>query len=83
MRDFINRDMEAKIADLNKKKENRIKKVEHVIATGEMSVNDIKQRLQKAQAEVKGGKDVSYDLQRSNEKKVQLFELLSFQVHLH
>lgn len=70
MKDFISRDTEAKIADLIKRKENRIKKVEHIVTRGEMSVGDIKQRMQKAQAEVKEGKDVSYNLLRSNEKKV-------------
>lgn len=76
MRGFISRDIEAKIADLNKRKENRIKKVEHIVARGEMSVDDIKQRMQKAQAELKERKDVSYNLLPSNEKKVRLFELL-------
>lgn len=78
MRDFISRDIEAKITDLNKRKENRIKKVEHIVATGEMSVDDIKQRMQKTQTEVKEGKDISYNLLSSNEKKVWLFELLLF-----
>ncbi|EFN80610.1 RING finger protein nhl-1 [Harpegnathos saltator] len=73
MKDFISRDIEAKIADLNKRKENRIKKVDHIIATGEMSVEDIEQRMQKTQAEVKEGKDVSYDLLPANEKKVKIF----------
>lgn len=82
MKDFISRDIEAKIADFNKRKENRIKKVEHIVTRGEMSVEDIKQRMQKAQAAVQEGKEVSYDLLPSNEKKVRLFELLSFKTLL-
>ncbi|XP_032678369.1 RING finger protein nhl-1-like [Odontomachus brunneus] len=73
MKDFISRDIEVKVADLNKRKENRIKKVEHIVTRGEMSVEDIKQRMEKAQAAVKAERnEVSHDL-RSNEKKVKVF----------
>ncbi|XP_012536441.1 tripartite motif-containing protein 2 [Monomorium pharaonis] len=71
--EFINRDIDAKISELNKKRENRIKKVEHVIASGEVSVDDIRQRMQKTQIEIKEQKEVSYDTLSDNEEKVKTF----------
>lgn len=71
--EFINRDIDAKITELNKKRDNRIKKVEHIIATGEVSVDDIRQRMQKTHTEIKEQKDVSYDTLPDNEEKVKTF----------
>lgn len=68
--EFINRDIEAQITELNKKKENRIKKVEHIIATGEEPVDDIRQRMQRTQIEIREQKEVSYDALSDNEEKV-------------
>lgn len=68
--EFINRDIDAQIIKLNKKREDRIKKIEHIIATGEISVDDIRQRMQKTQTEIREQKDVSYDTLSDNEEKV-------------
>lgn len=68
--EFINRDIEAQITELNKKRENRIKKVERIIATGETSVDDIRQRMQRTQVEIKEQKEVSYNTLSDNEEKV-------------
>jgi len=68
--EFINRDIEAKITQLNKIRENRIKKVECIIAAGEVSVDDIRQRMQKSQMEIREHKEVSYDTLSNNEEKV-------------
>jgi len=76
--EFINRDIEAKITQLNKIRENRIKKVESIIAAGEVSVDDIRQRMQKSQMEIREHKEVSYDTLSNNEEKVWYFMLLIF-----
>jgi len=76
--EFINRDIEAKITQLNKIRENRIKKVEYIIAAGEVSVDDIRQRMQKSQMEIREHKEVSYDTLSNNEEKVRYFILLIF-----
>ncbi|XP_011866251.1 PREDICTED: RING finger protein nhl-1-like isoform X2 [Vollenhovia emeryi] len=71
--EFIKRDIEAQIIELNKTKENRIKKVEHIVATGEESVDDIRQRMQITQAEITEQKEVLYDTLSDNEEKVKMF----------
>lgn len=76
MKDFVNRDIEAKIIELCKKRENGIEKVENIVATSEASVEGITRRMQKAQLEIKEEKDVSFDLLSTNERKVRLFKLL-------
>lgn len=68
--EFINRDINAQIIELNKKRENQIKKVEHIIATGETSVDDIRQRMQRTQMEIRERKEISYDTLSDNEEKV-------------
>lgn len=68
--EFINRDIDAQIIELNKKRESQIKKVEHIITTGETSVDDIRQRLQRTQMEIREQKEVSYDTLPDNEEKV-------------
>lgn len=68
--EFINRDIEAKIIELNKRRDSRIKKVEHMIVVEEISVDDIRQKMQKAQMEIREQKEVSYDILPDNEKKV-------------
>lgn len=68
--EFINRDIDAQIIGLNKKREHQIKKVEHIIATGEISVDNIRQRMQNTQTEIREQKDVSYDSLSDNEEKV-------------
>lgn len=68
--EFINRDIDAQITELNKKRESQIKKIEHIITTGETSVDDIRQRMQKTQMEIKEQKEVSYDTLPDNEEKV-------------
>lgn len=69
-KEFIIRDIEAKIIELHKKREIRIKKVENIIAVGETSMGDIRQRMHNAQAEIKEQKEVSYDVLTDNEEKV-------------
>ncbi|XP_077260106.1 uncharacterized protein LOC143896262 [Temnothorax americanus] len=71
--EFINRDIEAQITELNKKRDNQIEKVEHIIATGETSVDDIRQRMEKTQMEIKEHKEVQYDTLSDNEEKVKTF----------
>lgn len=68
--EFINRDIEAKITELNKKKEDQIKKVKHTITTEETSIDDIRRRMQKTQMEIKEQKEMSYDTLSNNEEKV-------------
>ena len=67
---FVNRDIEIKIFEINKKRENLIKKVEHIIAAGELSVNNIRQKMQKTQMEIRQQKEISYDTLSNNEEKV-------------
>lgn len=69
-REFINRDVEAKIAALEKKRQDRMTKVENIIVASETPVNDIKQRMRKTQAELKEQQEVTYDLLPDNEEKV-------------
>lgn len=71
--EFINRDIEAKISELNKKRESQIKKIEHMIAAGGISVDNIRQRMQKTQMEIKEQKEVSYNTLSNNEEKVNTF----------
>lgn len=71
MREFINRDVEGKIIELQKKRESRIKKIEHIVATGETSVVDIREKMCKAQMELREQKEVSYDTLPDNEEKVR------------
>ncbi|XP_067204865.1 uncharacterized protein [Linepithema humile] len=78
IKQFINRDIESKITELYKKRENQIKKVEHIVAISEASVEDIRRRMYKSQIEIRNQKDVSYDILPDNEKKVLYFELISF-----
>ncbi|XP_029665025.1 RING finger protein nhl-1-like isoform X1 [Formica exsecta] len=73
MQEFINRDTEGKIIELNKKREKRIKKIEHIVATGETSVGDIRERIYQAQMEIREQKEVSYDVLPDNEAKVTAF----------
>lgn len=68
--EFINRDIDAKIIELNKKRDYQIKKVEHIIAMGEISVDNIRQRMQDTQTEITEQKDVTYDALSDNEEKV-------------
>lgn len=68
--EFINRDIEAKITELNKKREDQIKKVKHTITTEETSIDDIRRRMQKTQMEIKEQKEMSYDTLSNNEEKV-------------
>ncbi|KAL6259960.1 hypothetical protein P5V15_009869 [Pogonomyrmex californicus] len=70
--EFINRDIEAKINELYKKRENRIKKIERIVAAKETSVDDIRQRMQKVQIDVKE-QDTSYATLSDNEEKVKTF----------
>lgn len=76
MQEFINRDTEGKIIELNKKREKRIKKIEHIVATGETSVGDIRERIYQAQMEIREQKEVSYDVLPDNEAKVRHSEFL-------
>lgn len=69
-KEFITRDIEAKIIELHKKKENRIKKVESIVTVGETSIGDIRQRMHKAQMEIKERREVSYDVLPDNDEKV-------------
>ncbi|KAL0129783.1 hypothetical protein PUN28_001797 [Cardiocondyla obscurior] len=71
--EFINRDIDGQIKELNKKRENLIKKVECIIATGEKSVDDIRLKMQAAQTEIKEEKELLYDTLSDNEEKVQTF----------
>lgn len=73
MKEFIDRDIEAKIAALEKKRQDRMIRVENIIVAGETPVNDIKQRMSKTQAELKEQREVTYDLLSDNEKKVWSF----------
>lgn len=73
IRGFINREIEGKIAVLNKKREHRIEKVEEILAAGETSVEVIKHRIQKAQLEIREQKESSYDLLPDNEEKVDFY----------
>ncbi|EZA62463.1 hypothetical protein X777_10093 [Ooceraea biroi] len=68
-KEFIVRDIEAKIIELHKKRETRIKKVENIIAAGETSVEDIRERMHKAQMEIKEQKELSYDVLPDNDEK--------------
>ncbi|XP_011069249.1 PREDICTED: uncharacterized protein LOC105155055 [Acromyrmex echinatior] len=70
---FVNRDIEIKIFEINKKRESLIKKVEHMIAAGELSVNNIRQKMQKTQMEINQQKEISYDILSNNEEKVKTF----------
>ncbi|XP_011641564.1 uncharacterized protein LOC105429977 [Pogonomyrmex barbatus] len=70
--EFINRDIEAKINELYKKRENRIKKIERIVAAEETSVDDIRQRMQKVQIDVKE-QDTSYATLSDNEEKIKTF----------
>ncbi|XP_072761005.1 uncharacterized protein [Anoplolepis gracilipes] len=72
IQEFINRDIEGKIIELNKKRENQIKKVERIVIIGETSVGDIRERMHKAQVEIKEQKE-SYDALPDNENKVTAF----------
>jgi len=67
---FVNRDIEIKIFEINKKRESLIKKVEHIIAAEELSVDNIRQKMQKTQMEIRQQKEVSYDTLSNNEEKV-------------
>lgn len=67
---FINRDIEAQIIELDKKRENRIKKIDDIIAKGKISVDDIRQRMQRTGMEIREQNDVSYDTLSDNEEKV-------------
>lgn len=77
MLEFINRDTEGKIIELQKKRESQIKKVEHIITRGEMSMGDIRERIYQAQMEIRQQKEVSYDVLPDNETKVWHLEFLS------
>lgn len=80
MREFINRDTEGKIIELQKKRDSRIKKIERVVTTGETSVEDIRQRMHKAQLELREQKEVSYDALPDNEEKVRQIHLKLFYI---
>lgn len=69
-KEFIVRDIEVKIIELHKKRENQIKKIENIIAMGETSVGNIRQRMHKAQMEIKEQTEVSYDVFPDNDEKV-------------
>jgi len=73
-KEFIIRDIEGKIIELHKRKENRIKKVENIIAAGKTSIEDIRQRMYKTQVEIKEHKEVSYDILPDNDEKVCCFK---------
>ncbi|XP_025265944.1 RING finger protein nhl-1 [Camponotus floridanus] len=73
IREFINRDIEGKVIELHKKRENQIKKIDHIVAAGETSVGDIREKLNKAQMEIREQKEVSYDALPDNENKVTVF----------
>ncbi|XP_018314682.1 uncharacterized protein [Mycetomoellerius zeteki] len=70
---FVDRDIEIKIFEINKKRESLIKKVEHMVAAGEVPVNNIRQKIQKTQMEIRQQKEVSYDTLSNNEEKVKTF----------
>lgn len=74
-KEFIIRDIEGKIIELHKRKEERIKKVEKITAAGETSVGDIRKRMHKAQMEIKEQKEVLYDALPDNDEKVCYFKL--------
>lgn len=76
MLEFINRDTEGKIIELQKKRERQIKKVEHIVTMGEMSVGDIRERIYQSQMEIREQKEVSYDELPDNETKVRHLEFL-------
>ncbi|KAL6437147.1 hypothetical protein ACFW04_005017 [Cataglyphis niger] len=73
MLEFINRDTESKIIELQKKRESQIKKVEHIVTRGEMSMGDIRERIYQAQMEIRQQKEESYDVLPDNETKVTAF----------
>lgn len=74
-KEFIIRDVEGKIIELHKRKEDRIKKVEKITAAGETSVGDIRKRMHKAQTEIKEQREVLYDALPDNDEKVCYFKL--------
>lgn len=74
-KEFIIRDIEGKIIELHKRKEDRIKKVEKITAAGETSVEDIRKRMHKAQMEIMEQKELLYDALPDNDEKVCYFKL--------
>ncbi|KAG7212501.1 hypothetical protein KM043_012812 [Ampulex compressa] len=76
-KEFINKDIEQRIAELREEQEDRIKRADEMAAVVEMSAEDIKRRIHKTRHDIEEHKEELFDSLSDNQEKVRAF--LNFQ----